>query len=141
MRSLIKRRPLAGIVARLSGRLSISLTRRQPMPMGCFARWPVTWAADAQRCMTLPRPSVHIYHRNGMRFFSTILLFIFLSAMRLRQDAARHERCVPVFSVERAASGSIRLHWQMPPGYYLYREHLSANTADGAPVPLSTAPA
>ncbi|OEC93394.1 protein-disulfide reductase DsbD [Rhizobium sp. YK2] len=44
------------------------------------------------------------------------------------------------FSVDRTPSGSIHLHWQMPPGYYLYRQYLSAKTADGALVPLVTFP-
>jgi thiol:disulfide interchange protein DsbD len=75
-----------------------------------------------------------------MRFFSTILLFIFLAGQAVAAETPLAMNDAFRFSVERAASGSIRLHWQMPPGYYLYREHLSANTADGGVVLLSTPP-
>ncbi|TXH85550.1 MAG: protein-disulfide reductase DsbD [Rhizobium sp.] len=44
------------------------------------------------------------------------------------------------FSVDRGASGAVQLHWQMPPGYYLYRRYLSAKTADGRAVELKTTP-
>ncbi|MGV1761718.1 protein-disulfide reductase DsbD [Rhizobium sp. A22-96] len=75
-----------------------------------------------------------------MRFFSTILLFIFVAGQAVATETPLAMNDAFRFSVERAASGSIRLRWQMPPGYYLYREHLAANAADGAPVQLSTAP-
>jgi len=44
------------------------------------------------------------------------------------------------FSVDRTPAGAIHLRWAMPPGYYLYRQYLSAKTADGASVPLVTTP-
>lgn len=75
-----------------------------------------------------------------MRFFSTILLFIFLVGQAVAAETPLAMNDAFRFSVERIESGSIRLHWQMPTGYYLYRQHLAANTADGAPVQLSTAP-
>jgi thiol:disulfide interchange protein DsbD len=43
-------------------------------------------------------------------------------------------------SVDRAGSGGIHLRWQMPPGYYLYRQYLSAKTGDGTPLELKTFP-
>lgn len=43
-------------------------------------------------------------------------------------------------SADRTAAGTIHLRWVMPPGYYLYRQHFSAKTADGTPVELTTAP-
>ncbi|NLS00717.1 protein-disulfide reductase DsbD [Rhizobium sp. P38BS-XIX] len=41
-------------------------------------------------------------------------------------------------SVDRETSGVLHLHWKMPAGYYLYREHLSATTSDGKPIALKT---
>lgn len=43
-------------------------------------------------------------------------------------------------SVGHAPSGAVQLHWEMPPGFYLYRQYLSAETQDGKPVALMTVP-
>lgn len=43
-------------------------------------------------------------------------------------------------SITRGSAGQIHLHWQMPPGYYLYRQYLSARTLDGHVVPVTTVP-
>ncbi|KAA1177176.1 hypothetical protein FP026_25070 [Rhizobium tropici] len=44
------------------------------------------------------------------------------------------------FSVDRTNSGGIHMHWEMPPGYYLYRQYLSAKASDGSPIQLLTMP-
>lgn len=75
-----------------------------------------------------------------MRFFLSILLFVFAVGHAVAAETPLAMDDAFRLSVDRAASGSIRLHWKMPPGYYLYRQYLSAKTMDGAPVPLVTAP-
>jgi thiol:disulfide interchange protein DsbD len=43
-------------------------------------------------------------------------------------------------TLEKTPGGAVHLHWAMPPGYYLYRQYISAKAADGAAILLSMAP-
>lgn len=43
-------------------------------------------------------------------------------------------------SLVRVSPTEIAVSWQIEPGYYLYREYLSAKSGDGAPVSLETVP-
>lgn len=81
-----------------------------------------------------------------MRFglVKTIIQFIFSASLLLVAGAANGAE-TPLamndafrLSVDRSAAGGIHLRWQMPPGYYLYRQHLSAQTADGKTVEMKT---
>ncbi|WP_168879337.1 protein-disulfide reductase DsbD [Rhizobium sp. P28RR-XV] len=75
-----------------------------------------------------------------MRFPTFVFLFIFAVSPVLAAETPLAMNDAFKFSVDRTSSGSIRLLWRMPPGYYLYRQYLSAKTAGGASVPLVTPP-
>ncbi|WP_411906940.1 protein-disulfide reductase DsbD [Rhizobium mayense] len=75
-----------------------------------------------------------------MRLLVFILLCIFGVSPVLAAETPLAMNDAFKFSVDRTPSGAIHLRWQMPPGYYLYRQYLSAKTADGASVPLVTFP-
>jgi thioredoxin:protein disulfide reductase len=75
-----------------------------------------------------------------MRLLVFIFLCIFGVSPALAAETPLAMNDAFRFSVDRTPSGSIHLHWQMPPGYYLYRQYLSAKTADGSFVPLVTFP-
>lgn len=43
-------------------------------------------------------------------------------------------------SLSRLALNEIAINWQIEPGYYLYREYLTAKSGDGSPISLETPP-
>jgi len=75
-----------------------------------------------------------------MRLLVIIFLCIFGVSPALATETPLAMNDAFKFSVDRTPSGSIHLRWQMPPGYYLYRQYLSAKTVDGSSVPLITFP-
>lgn len=75
-----------------------------------------------------------------MRLLVSILLCIFAVSPALAAETPLPMNDAFMFSVDRAPSGAIHLRWQMPPGYYLYRQYLSAKTVEGSSVPLVTFP-
>src|SRR5690606_32094789 len=71
------------------------------------------------------------------------VFFIFLIAMAfparaLEKPLPMAEAFVP--SVMRGAQGAVVVQWKIAPGYYLYREYLSAKSPDGQPLNLETLP-
>ncbi|MBX4994790.1 thiol:disulfide interchange protein DsbD [Rhizobium binae] len=75
-----------------------------------------------------------------MRLVVIIFLCIFGVSPALAAETPLAMNDAFKFSVDRTPSGAIHLRWQMPPGYYLYRQYLSAKTVDGSSVPLITFP-
>ncbi|MFK0166580.1 protein-disulfide reductase DsbD [Rhizobium sp. NPDC090279] len=75
-----------------------------------------------------------------MRLLLSLLFYFLTFAVTLAAETPLAMNDAFRFSVTRGAPGTIELHWRMPPGYYLYREHLSAKNADGSPINLETAP-
>lgn len=75
-----------------------------------------------------------------MRLLLSIALYLLTFTVGFAADTPLAMDDAFRFSVTRGAPGTIELHWRMPPGYYLYRDHLSAANADGSVVNLETAP-
>lgn len=75
-----------------------------------------------------------------MRFLLT-LWFLFVSVVSaVADDVPLAMDAAFKLSVERNGTTGIRVQWAMPPGYYLYRNSISAKTAEGTSIELVTEP-
>lgn len=75
-----------------------------------------------------------------MRFLASILFLIYAAGAGLAAQTPLAMNDAFKFSVDRTKSGGIHLHWEMPAGYFLYRQYLSARTSDSNSVQLHTKP-
>lgn len=75
-----------------------------------------------------------------MRFLALIILLFSVAGSVFAAETPLALNDAFKFSVDRSASGSIHLHWEMPPGYYLYRQYISAEASDGSSVQVRTEP-
>ncbi|TCR79581.1 protein-disulfide reductase DsbD [Rhizobium sp. BK376] len=75
-----------------------------------------------------------------MRFLVTIFFLGSLVGSVLAAEAPLAMSDAFKFSLVRSNGGGIHLHWEMPPGYYLYRQYLSAKASDGSSIQLLTMP-
>ncbi|MDN5925752.1 MAG: protein-disulfide reductase DsbD [Hyphomicrobiales bacterium] len=70
---------------------------------------------------------------------SLLLAFWSVPAAAQQDDLLQAEEAFR-FSVSRAVDNTIKLHWQIEDGYYLYRDHIEAKGAAGESVGLHTDP-
>ncbi|MDL2409115.1 protein-disulfide reductase DsbD [Rhizobium calliandrae] len=75
-----------------------------------------------------------------MRFLASVFLLVLAVGSAFAAETPLGMNDAFKFSVDRAQNGGIHLHWEMPSGYYLYRQYLSAEASDGSSVRLLTAP-
>lgn len=75
-----------------------------------------------------------------MRFSASVFLLVFAVGSTFAAETPLGMNDAFKFSVDRAQSGGVHLHWEMPPGYYLYRQYLSAKASDGGSVQVLTTP-
>ncbi|MFX0546372.1 protein-disulfide reductase DsbD [Roseovarius sp. S1116L3] len=96
----------------------------------------------------MTKPSIHI--RRVARHLSRFVIVLWATAIvampgmaqTLSSSAGAPLPVAEAFqlSVSEQADGSRILSWEVAEGYYLYRDKLSAETPDGAPVSLETEP-
>jgi thiol:disulfide interchange protein DsbD len=81
-----------------------------------------------------------MFREQMMRFLASVFLLVFAVGSAFAAETPLGMNDAFKFSVGRAQNGGIHLHWDMPPGYYLYRQYLSAKASDGSSVQVLTAP-
>ncbi|UFW66986.1 protein-disulfide reductase DsbD (plasmid) [Rhizobium laguerreae] len=75
-----------------------------------------------------------------MRLIAIVFLFLFAVGNAIAAGAPLAMNDAFRLTLDKTPGGVIHLHWAMPPGYYLYRQYISAKATDGAAIPLSMAP-
>ena len=81
-----------------------------------------------------------MFGEQRMRFLATIFFLVSLVGSGLAAETPLAMNDAFKFSLVRSNGGGIHLHWEMPPGYYLYRQYLSAKASDGRSIQLLTMP-
>jgi thiol:disulfide interchange protein DsbD len=74
-----------------------------------------------------------------MRLIAIVFLFLFAAGNAIGAGVPLAMNDAFRLTLDKMPGGAIHLHWAMPPGYYLYRQYISAKAADGSAIPLAMA--